>query len=71
MVVCGVDEHGKRDVLAVEPMAEESFRMNPRMSSGDSLSDGILRGLVNLWSVYQRGVDISFITKGSRLMILA
>ena len=25
IVVCGVDEHGKRDILAVEPMAEESF----------------------------------------------
>ena len=25
IVVCGVDEHGKRDVLAVEPMAEESL----------------------------------------------
>lgn len=24
IVVCGVDEHGKRDILAVEPMAEES-----------------------------------------------
>ena len=25
IVVCGVDEHGKRDVLAVEPMADESL----------------------------------------------
>ena len=25
IVVCGVDEHGKRDVLAIEPMAEESL----------------------------------------------
>jgi putative transposase len=25
IVVCGADEHGKRDVLAVEPMAEESL----------------------------------------------
>ena len=25
IVVCGVDEHGKRDILAVEPMAEESL----------------------------------------------
>lgn len=25
IVVCGVDEHGKRDVLTVEPMAEESL----------------------------------------------
>jgi putative transposase len=24
LVVCGVDEHGRREVLAVEPMAEES-----------------------------------------------
>ena len=24
IIVCGVDEHGKRDILAVEPMAEES-----------------------------------------------
>lgn len=24
IVVCGVDEHGKRDILAVEPMADES-----------------------------------------------
>lgn len=24
MVVCGVDEHGQRDVLAIEPMLEES-----------------------------------------------
>lgn len=25
IIVCGVDEHGKRDILAVEPMAEESL----------------------------------------------
>lgn len=25
IVVCGVDEHGKRDILAVEPMADESL----------------------------------------------
>lgn len=25
IVVCGVDEHGKRDVLAIEPMSEESL----------------------------------------------
>lgn len=24
MVVCGVDEHGQRDILAIEPMLEES-----------------------------------------------
>lgn len=24
LVVCGVDEHGQRDILAIEPMLEES-----------------------------------------------
>ncbi len=24
LIVCGVDEHGKREVLAIEPMLEES-----------------------------------------------
>ncbi|WP_416340562.1 transposase [Proteiniphilum sp.] len=24
MIVCGVDEHGQREVLAIEPMLEES-----------------------------------------------
>jgi putative transposase len=35
LVVCGVDEHGKRDVLAVEPMAEES------LESYKSVFDGL------------------------------
>ena len=40
IVVCGVDEHGRRDVLAVEPMAEES--LEPYKSVFNSLKE---RGL--------------------------
>jgi len=45
-VVVGVDEHGRRDVLAVEPMHEESEATYQRLF--EKLKD---RGLKNVWLV--------------------